>query len=393
MAHRAASGQFCCHTKREQPTDRKYRPSPRWVVDCWCLPAKPYCQGGTTTCNPFAWLSLAASCNMADVVPMHQPYLRSTTGYDVCTYCCCRKMKSRKPCTKAAGQRSAQTAPHLPDEVIVNILRHVTQEERLSSCALVCTAWATAAAAATSDIYISEDNSSPEAARSLVRWLLQHAQPGQVQSIVIPMPSGYEPNKLVLYTPHYTRLHTLQLDTCTLQLFRSTNSSQPHILPDISKFTAEGPHVLPALRQLSLKECTINSASLAALSLPKLTSLALDSTPISASKRAVARALTALCQRMPELRQLQLTRMGTTDAALAQLSCLQRLESFSIDRCWSVTAKVLSGLCSGLMHLDCSDSGAFLFESLPEAGWPCLRELHLDHIVLQVRGQAYTSVL
>jgi hypothetical protein len=57
----------------------------------------------------------------------------------------------------------------LPEDVLVKVLRHVDQAERLASCALVSTAWAKAAAVATDDFKIHTIDFEP-----FMPWLQHH---------------------------------------------------------------------------------------------------------------------------------------------------------------------------------------------------------------------------
>jgi hypothetical protein len=63
----------------------------------------------------------------------------------------------------------ANTMQFLPQNVLVRVLQHVKQSQRLTSCALVSTAWAEAAAMATSDIYSRTRDSE-----RFMPWLQHH---------------------------------------------------------------------------------------------------------------------------------------------------------------------------------------------------------------------------
>jgi hypothetical protein len=91
---------------------------------------------------------------------------------------------------------------HLPQSVLVHILQHVPLQARLQHCALVSTAWAAAAAAATTHL-THRFPATAEAghAKSMLRWIAKHGQEitslqllGRDRGLVLPFSRQLLPN-------------------------------------------------------------------------------------------------------------------------------------------------------------------------------------------------------
>jgi hypothetical protein len=175
-------------------------------------------------------------------------------------------------------------APDLPQEALVRILQAVEQDDRLSSCALVCSTWATAAHAATTDAYISEGRLTTKTAESLTCWLQQYGQ--HLGALTVGPGTGFLPTMHPLQLPCsiLTRLGVLQLHDCTLKLQGGSNGGSSGLL-------------LPALHALSLRRVKLAETfrceffrfetirdSLTSLQMPNLTHLELFNTPYSTSQ-------------------------------------------------------------------------------------------------------------
>jgi hypothetical protein len=100
------------------------------------------------------------------------------------------------------------TKTQLPEEVLSQVLRHVSCGDRLLSCSLVCKAWRAAAAAATS--YISMwfycINKASRCA-SLMHWLHEHG--AAVTDLMLDNGSGKHYSSIDLQLP-YSNLRQLQ---------------------------------------------------------------------------------------------------------------------------------------------------------------------------------------
>jgi hypothetical protein len=125
------------------------------------------------------------------------------------------------------------------------------------------------------------------------------------------------------------------------------------------------------------------------LACPKLTALYLSfsdnspSPPADSQQQTGDAALSALLQRLPELLSLTLENTEVTDAALAQLSCLRKLQHCAL-ACELATPEVLTNLSSSLTSLVIITSIGVLQErDLPAAGWPHLQQVRVTQNTLQ----------
>lgn len=246
------------------------------------------------------------------------------------------------------SHQHGMASPDLPEQALVNILRRVPRCQRLSSAALVNTAWAAAASAATVSVVIPADNFSSSAVESLNEWLEQHA--GHVRSITVREHEKRSSTALLLPCESLTRLTTLH--KCKLKL-------------DLGQGSAAHTAQLPALRTLALNTVNISSRRLSILLLPNLIKLELTDTPF---------------------RQDSSEQRKGRDAALQQLSSLQHLQSFSLGGGADLRPSVLSGLCSRLSSFSFTpEKCKFVFTvvTVPETGWPLLQQLRLRNTPLQ----------
>jgi Leucine-rich repeat (LRR) protein len=122
---------------------------------------------------------------------------------------------------------------------------------------------------------------------------------------------------------------------------------------------------------------------------PKLTALHLtfsDGSQVvpADSNQLPDAALSALLQRLPELMSLTLANNAVTDAGLAQLSCLQKLQHCAL-ACEQVTPSVLTNLSSSsLTSLTLvSGEGVLQERDLPAAGWPHLKLFRVNDHAMQ----------
>lgn len=270
------------------------------------------------------------------------------------------------PCMLYAQMiRSQQThqvgsdPPDLPETALINILQRVPTAQRLSSAALVNTAWAAAASAATAAVAIPADNFSSSAVESLNEWLEQHAE--HVHSISIPEHLNYSSTALLLPCDSLTRLATLDLYGCKLKLEQSQDGAA----------AAAAAALLPALQCVKLHKVDINSRALPALLLTSLTALELKDTPYMSSS-------------------------ATKNAALQQLDTLQHLQSLSIGQNCDMDPSVLSGLGSRLTSLSFTPHSCnyvFTVNAVLAAGWPLLRRLRMHNTPFQPAHLAELTAL
>ena len=174
------------------------------------------------------------------------------------------------------------------------------------------------------------------------------------------------------------KLQLLHLRKCALE-FSTSNSSRSS--GSNSSGGQDGPAiVLPALRSIHLQNCRDPLGTMLQLGCPKLTKLHLSFSDDSPSPPADSQqqtaspdaALSALLQQLPELLWLTLANTEVTDAGLAQLSCLQKLQHCAL-ACELATLGVLANISSSLTSLALINGDGVLQERiLPVAGWPHL---------------------
>lgn len=129
----------------------------------------------------------------------------------------------------------------------------------MNVCAPVpwCSTWATAAAAATTDLDIDEGRLNVRTAEGLTRWLQQHGK--HLEALTVAPGTDLLPALHLLQLPcrFLTRLCVLQLHDCRIELQRAGGSTL----------------LLPALQVLSLRRVKTCPNSLASLQMPQLTYL------------------------------------------------------------------------------------------------------------------------
>lgn len=266
---------------------------------------------------------------------------------------------------------SAGSTLELRDTVLINILKRLPQRDRLMSAARVCKPWQTAATAATTDVVLVQKSASR--VESMGSWVSQRGE-AAVEAIIVREPLT---NRAYLKLPcvGLTQLITLHLDSGFVRFVSTSDPEDPAV-------------VVPALRSFTLtNSCTMYMDTPPALECPKLTELIWEdpscySTP-AGSKEQLDTVLLSFLQQLPELGVLSLKHETITDAALAQLSCLQQLQRCTLC-CPHVTAAVLANLSSSLTSLTLTRGRGILQEgSLPAAGWPCLKELSMTQRVMR----------
>lgn len=160
----------------------------------------------------------------------------------------------------------------LPQNVLVHVLQHVDQSERLGSAALVNSTWATAAVMATDAILLSkaaddEDTWQPVIEGKLLPWLQHHGQ--YVTSLSCRDSWSVFGLYIIRTLPGTSNLQELCLDNCAMQL--APTDQHPGILQaatgltavdfsmaDADDFIPDGLgsltalHALPALQSFSL---------------------------------------------------------------------------------------------------------------------------------------------
>lgn len=172
----------------------------------------------------------------------------------------------------------------LPAQLLVCILRHLPQSDRLTNCAAVSKSWAAAANAATTDVKLT--TATDKAMSSFQTCLLQHA--GQLRSIKLVRSPSSDCLPLELPCAELQQLYSLTLTGVDV------NMASPNA-PDMA--------VLPSLKALKLEDCQFSDST--AAQLPQLSGVTrFKLTDDSGCERAIIHHLPAALQRLPALAYL-----------------------------------------------------------------------------------------
>lgn len=199
----------------------------------------------------------------------------------------------------------------LPDSLLTRVLQFLSQRERLTSCAAVCTAWAAAATAATVDIDLSD---APMKVTSAFRpWLEQHSS--QLASIRLIM-NGHndyqiQRHKFELPLGQLQQLSRLDLAGLELQLgTRMAGSSGTGTAPT-------------SVKELKLRDCHLGRFTLLQLAqLSGITRLQLQGLPACNNLQYCcldSKLVKHLVQGLPNLAHLSLARAGPTTDIISVL--------------------------------------------------------------------------
>ena len=279
-----------------------------------------------------------------------------------------------------------QTA-ELPEAVVACILQHVPLQERLTSCALVCRTWATAAALVPADVDVRLKDC--EHRRQLQLWLGKHA--GVVVALTAVGKSGkrrcfnrgrtnavkdytesIQPFFLPLQLPtlQLTQLCSVDLSHLNLKLSAqgfstACSSTRKYGIPTCAAPTSSSGKaalVLPQLHELLLEKCHV-TLQLACQLLSATTLTALYWQDVKLYSDNLARQLKAGApyaslwqhlQLLPNLKELQLLDKHTTAADIAGISKMQKLQHLHLDLPALLDAECEAGpwrLLSAMQHL------------------------------------------
>jgi hypothetical protein len=162
-------------------------------------------------------------------------------------------------------QMRDSTLPQLPGELVTQMLRHVDQCQRLTSCNLVCKAWQAAAVAASSDVRVASNSRhfSALSLGSFRQWLRKHA--AAVAQLEVDSTCQSHKNTMLRNIPHdpqvlqlpaaqLQQLQKLAVIRCQLAIQADASSSQQLQLPEARSAHASnsgGQHALSSLTSLT----------------------------------------------------------------------------------------------------------------------------------------------
>jgi hypothetical protein len=282
---------------------------------------------------------------------------------------------------QAAGSEGSAAAA-LPVALWAEILQHVPQQQRLSQCAVVCSAWALAAAQAT--VHVVCEELQPDAVPALQAWIAMHA--AQLLSLKLAV-ADYDKHTLQLPLNKLTKLQSLQLKGIILQLpgkgaipgtSPGPGSSNSSSGGSCSGHAAAGP-VLSSLQLLELDQVELaDISSLMQLTkAPQLSSLkfkglqllepAYPSQSFNGSSDTlisrVAGAVADMLGQLPRLSFLRLPELPISDAAMQQTAAMTQLQTLSFDHIEEMAPCDLQPLPSSITQLEIQ--GNIMFNMSP----------------------------
>jgi hypothetical protein len=235
----------------------------------------------------------------------------------------------------------------LPAALIPQILQHVPQQQRLTQCALVCRAWASAAALGT--VHVEKFKLTADAVPALQAWLQQHADQLLTIQLSTDMFAPGPERSLQLPLNRFKQLQRLDLTRFELKLPGEGEEGAGQQLRRLG-LTASDSHaeaVLPSLQHFRLTGVQLASTSslLQLTHAPQLTSLSLDSIEVAqlqfgswmrsdlntpTAVQQVAATVSCMLNRLPRLSVLELPDMPLSAAAVQQLTAMQGLREVSL---------------------------------------------------------------
>jgi hypothetical protein len=252
----------------------------------------------------------------------------------------------------------------LPEALTAQILQHVPQQQRLQQCALVCKAWASAAAVAT--VHVEQKYKPAQTIPAIGSWLRQHA--AQLESLQL----SYRGRQRQPQLPwaKLAKLQRLQLWGFALSLPGERDSSGSGSSGEDTRSPA--PLLLPSLQHLELvgvELISVSSLLQLAASAPGLTSLKIDHISFAqvqfdsgalnpftdgidkAGVQQVAAAMPRLLQQLLRLAVLELPGIPMSAAAMQQLGCMQGLQEVSLEQVHHTPMYELQHLPSSITQL------------------------------------------
>jgi hypothetical protein len=257
------------------------------------------------------------------------------------------------------------SAAALPEALTAQILQHVPQQQRLQPCALVCKAWASAAALATAHVELKRTRGQTISAFN--SWLQQHA--GQLESLQLSYVQGVEDEQLGLQLPlgKLAKLQRLELEGFKILLPGECDSSSSTEEDAPTSAAPLLPNSLQHLQLYSVQFISISSL-LKLAGVPGLTSLKTKDISFAKPKpvkfcsgafwgndkpamQQLAADLPSLLQQLPRLAVLELPGMPMSAAAMQQLGGMQGLHELVLTRAEHMPPCKLQHLPSSITQL------------------------------------------
>jgi hypothetical protein len=267
--------------------------------------------------------------------------------------------------------------PHLPNAAVACILQHLPLRQRLTSCALVCKAWAAVAATVPANVELGTYSS--ETAKQLQEWLDAHAD------VVVRLAHAHtyqDAHTWQLPVRKLTQLRSLNLskvdanmtkDHQTQQQQQQQQQQQRQAVGEMSAHRQQQQRcsgsvgsptaVLPQLQDLKLSSCLLSAELLShLLSATSLTKLHWDSVrssrdcsapPVTCSAPPAVSMLWEGLQHMTKLSELRLLDVDGPGADIATFSTLCSLQKLDVVlRHRSSAAAIAAVVPTGLTSLN-----------------------------------------
>lgn len=260
-------------------------------------------------------------------------------------------------------------------DLVSQILQHVPQGHRLTSCAIVCQAFAAAATAATTSI--KKEGFAGKMLCHTQKYLQHHGK--QLKLLKLnPFQSGISqlqrPSELQLPCAELQQLSCLQLSNLQLQLpdAQDPSTTSSTLLSNPSNSSQTPAHLMPKLQELKLECCWMSPSTalqlsqLTALTRLKLWDISQEGNMCHLSHDTVKRIL----QPMAKLQRLKLLHVGDTKTADIVTSIPSSVTALSL--CadyWLEPALPCSPQLTQLQKLKLADASGFspvVLASMPQ---------------------------
>lgn len=165
-----------------------------------------------------------------------------------------------------AASGAGRGVPQFPTDIVTLLLRHIEQNQRLSSCALVSSSWQQVTNAVSS--HVSCKLGTAEGYSSLSAWLSSNCSTTQINSIEVDstLPQYRTPpneaHVLQLPLQSLSKLQALKLLLCQLQATRQVSAAAADRVEAEAEVVPASLAALTALTQLDLKSCTLDLSEL-----------------------------------------------------------------------------------------------------------------------------------
>lgn len=234
----------------------------------------------------------------------------------------------------------------LDGQLLMHVLKHVDQKQRLGVCALVSTAWRTPAALATSQVTLhlpdchGHGGLNQPKCSALTRWLQQYGHPAKVESITVESEDSYfHDAQLMLPLLQLPSLRKLSVKALKVEAVRSLEPAALAPQDPMERFRMPVlPAELSALTHLDLCRCYMGLAALPTFT--DLQHLAINNhnMPVDFHISSNVQAMRDALPKLQQLTYLHLSMLFSRDSVLEQLRQLSALRELRLSSADCTTA-------------------------------------------------------